>query len=103
MQAPIKELEAIKGLLETARRHLEEGDWDAAEKAVRDALALDENHVPTCAAMTDVFEARGNPAEAGQWRAKAEQVRLRAWQRQVEAEARGHHDMLGEPSRKEIP
>ena len=36
-------------------------------------------------------------------REKAELVRKQAWQKQVEAEARGHHDVLGGASRKDIP
>ena len=103
MKAPIKDLETVKRLLEEAREKMAAEAWEEAEKAAREALALDEHHAPAYDLMGEIFEAREMGEEAEQWREKAKLVRRQAWQRQVEAEARGHHEMLGAPGRHEIP
>ncbi len=103
MDVPIKELKAIEQWLEAGRQDIAGGRWEKAEAAIREALALDENHPGTYDLMATLFEAQGNEPMAAQWRERARQVRKDAWTRQVEAEARGHHEMLGEPGRHEIP
>lgn len=103
MKTPNKELNAVKAFLQTAQRKIAEGAWEEAEKAAREALRLDENHAAPYLVMGEVLEAQGKAAEAGEWRDKAERVRKEAWQKQVEAEARGHHEVLGTPGRHEIP
>jgi uncharacterized protein HemY len=103
MEAPVKELKAVEMALETGRQAIAKGEWSKAEEAVRQAIALDEHQAPSYELMAALFEAQGREPEATEWREKAKLVRRQVWQRQVEAEARGHHEMLGEPSRHEIP
>lgn len=103
MKIPAEDWKAVKEFVERGRGYIAEEKWVEAEKAARDALALDENHAPTFDLIADIFEGMGKGRDAEEWRAKGVLVRKQAWQRQVEAEARGHHDLLGEPGRKEIP
>ena len=103
MASPKQILQDINSLLEAARERVAAEDWAAARADIEAALKLDENSAAIYDAMAEFFEAKGESEESVQWREKAKLVRKQAWQRQVEAEARGHHDLLGEPSRHEIP
>jgi hypothetical protein len=103
MESPKQIVEQIAVLLEEARACTATEEWQAAQAAVDQALLLDENHAPSYDAMADVCDAMGQADKAAQWRDKSNLVRKQAWQRQVEAEARGHHELLGEPGRHEIP
>ena len=103
MDSPRQIVEQTKALLEEGRGRIAAQDWEAARLAIEAALKLDENSPSTYEAMADLFGAMGEPDKCDEWREKAQLVRKQAWQRQVEAEARGHHDLLGEPIRHEIP
>ena len=103
MESPKQIVEQIAGFLEESRASTAKEEWQGAQAAVEQALLLDENHAPSYDAMADVFDAMGQADKAAQWRDKSKLVRKQAWQRQVEAEARGHHELLGEPGRHEIP
>ena len=103
MESPKQILQDINSLVEAARERVAAGDWSAARADIEAALKLDENSAASYDAMAELLEAKGESEESAQWREKAKLVRKQAWQRQVEAEARGHHDLLGEPSRHEIP
>lgn len=96
-------LEKINVLLQDAHGKIAAQDWDAAQAAIESALKLDEHHAPSYEGMAHLFEAKGDAEQSAEWREKSQLVRKQAWQRQVEAEARGHHDLLGEPGRHEIP
>lgn len=96
------DLEQLKGLWATARRHLEAGRPEEAEEAAREALRLEENAPKTLDLLADVVEARGRTEEAEQLRARAKALRKEAWARQVEAELRGGHETLGEAIRHEL-
>ena len=103
MASPKQIVEQIAVLLEESRACTATEEWQAAQAAVEQALLLDENHASSYDAMADVFDAMGQADKSTQWRDKSKLVRKQAWQRQVEAEARGHHELLGEPGRHEIP
>jgi Tfp pilus assembly protein PilF len=103
MHTPQQILAEVEALLQEAKNSSAGQDWETAQQAIEAALKLDENNPPAYDAMAECLEARGEAGQAEAWRERAKLVRKQAWQRQVEAEARGHHDLLGEPSRHEIP
>ena len=103
MKAPIKELNELRKLVEEAREAISIGKLDAAEDSLRKAFAIDDRHIPAVEMMAALYEARGQTTQADQWRARAKAVRMENWERQVEAEARGRHEMMGEVVRHEIP
>lgn len=103
MESPIREMERKKTLLEQARRWTAQRCWGDAEAALREAVALDPHHPDSYDLMAELLEARGDAERALDWRDKARFVRKQAWQRAVEAEARGTHEVLGTPRRHEIP
>ena len=103
MESPKQILQKVNTLLEAARERVAAEDWGAARVDIEAALKLDDHGAATYDAMANLFEAKGEAEKYAQWREKAQLVRKQAWQRQVEAEARGHHDLLGEPGRHEIP
>lgn len=103
MDAPVKELAKVAELIGEARAAIGGQQWERAEKALKEALALDENNHKICDLLAETSRGREEPEQAETWRKRAEETRKKAWQRQVEAEARGHHEVLGEPGRHEIP
>jgi Tfp pilus assembly protein PilF len=103
MDSPKNILRKVSTLLDSARERIAAEEWDAAQAELEAALKLDEHNAAIYDAMADLFEAKGGAGKSAQWREKAQLQRKQAWQRQVEAEARGHHDLLGEPGRHEIP
>ncbi len=103
MNTAKQDLQRIQALHGQARQALAESRWEDAERAGAEALALDEQHAPSYDLMAEICEARQSADKAEEWRAKAGVIRKQVWQRQVEAEARGHHEVLGKPSRQEIP
>lgn len=103
MDSPKKEIAERDELLERARGLLGEKRLSEAGELVKRALAIDENHPQSCLLMADILAEGGGIEESSLWRCKAADLRKRAWQRKVEAEARGHHELLGEAGRHEIP
>ena len=103
MKAPIKELKELQKLVEQAREAISTGKLDAAEETLRKAFTIDDRHIPAVEMMAALFEARGKNHQAEQWRARVKAIRLENWERQVEAEARGRHEVMGEVVRHEIP
>ena len=103
MKAPIKELEILKKLSEEARIHISSSRHHEAEDCLRQALAIDDRFIPALELMAALYESRGDEAKGETWRKRVKAVRLEQWERQVEAEARGRHEMMGEAVRHEIP
>lgn len=95
MKTPQEALAEIAALHGRARQAIAAGRFAEGEAALARALSLDEHHAPSYSAMAELLEAQEKAAEAGTWREKARAVRRQAWQRQVEAEARGHHETVG--------
>lgn len=95
------DLERIAQLQHAAHGHLDAGRPSEALDAVEQALALEPQNVRSLALKADVLERMGQAEEATQLRALVKQLKREAWQREVEAEARGHHDLMGEAIRHE--
>ena len=103
MPAPSKDVERIQALLQAARDHLHERRFPHAEAAAQEALALDPHSPKPAELLAEIARAAGQPEQAERHAALAKHLRDEAWKRAVEAEARGHHDLLGEASRNELP
>ena len=103
METPIKEIEHRKQLLEEARLHLAEGKLDMARKLALEAIPLDEFCAQSFELLAEISDLERHSDEAAQWRQKAKDVRYEVWKKGVEAEVRGHHDVLGTAVRHEIP
>jgi len=101
MDAPIKELERMQELLGLGRERLEAGHLPEALAAVEEALALEPGNLRSLTLKAEVLERMEQPAEAAALRERIRLLRREAWQREVEAEARGRHDLLGEAIRHE--
>jgi Flp pilus assembly protein TadD len=101
MDAPLKELERMQTLQEQARTLLEQGQPQAALAAAEDALALEPQNVRSLTLKAEALEGLGQAEPAEQLRALVKQLKRDAWQRQVEAEVRGRHDLMGEAIRHE--
>lgn len=94
-------LARFEKLLEQARTLREAGRLDEAHAAAHEAMLLDEKNPRPLEALAHVAEARGRPEEAERLRGRAGTLRKEAWQRQVEAEIRGQHELWGDPLRHE--
>lgn len=103
MDAPVKELEALRTLLEQAGRLLDEAQWTHAQHLLEQAVAIDEKDPRACELMARACAGLNRAEEAETHRNRARALRRAAWQAQVEAEARGKHELLGEKVRREIP
>jgi Tfp pilus assembly protein PilF len=103
MDAPTKDLERVQALLSAAREHLLAGRLPQAEEAAQAAQAVDPNNPKAPELRAEISRALGHPELAEQHASLAKHLREQAWKRSVEAEARGHHDMLGQASRHELP
>jgi Flp pilus assembly protein TadD len=101
MDAPLKELERMEALQAQARTLLEQGQPQAALAAAEDALALEPRNVRSLLLKAEALEGVGQAEPAEQLRALVKQLKHDAWQRQVEAEVRGRHDLMGEAIRHE--
>ena len=103
MDAPVKDLESMKILLENAKKLLIERDYKGAEAGAREVLELDPHSVKAFKLLGDIYEAIGHITEAKQHRKMAEEIKKERWMRQVESEIRGKHEILGTPLRRELP
>lgn len=101
MDAPTQELAQIRALLKQARAALLDGQPQAALDAAQQVPALDPNNSAARSLMAEACEALGRPEDAQRFRAQEKALKREAWQRQVEAEARGEHELLGEAIRHE--
>jgi hypothetical protein len=103
MDAPVKELREIETLLGRARTEIATQKWDMSEKTLGEVLKRDMHNADAHDLMAEIAHGRKDIAGEQRWRASANAIRKSAWQRQVEAEVRGHHEVFGEPGRHEIP
>ena len=103
MDAPLKDLDRIKVLLQAAQEALQAGRHTEAAQSAREALELDPLNPRPAELLAEIHRAAGKPELAAQDADLAKYLREQAWKRQVEAEARGHHDLIGEASRHELP
>lgn len=99
MDTPIKELQQMQTLQLQARELLEAGRPAEALAAAEAALAIEETNLRSLGLKADALEQLGQDEPAVQLRALIRQLKREAWQREVEAEIRGHHDLMGEAIR----
>ncbi|MDH5753143.1 MAG: hypothetical protein OEZ59_12100 [Deltaproteobacteria bacterium] len=102
MDAPVKELELLRKLVKEARELLEAGQHADAETRILEAIELEPKAARPMEILADIDEAMGRAELAEQHRLQAKMLRKEAWQKQVEAEIRGKHEMLGEAVRHEL-
>jgi uncharacterized protein HemY len=103
MDTPTQDIEAIHRLLGDAQQAAEEARWEDARRALEQAIAIDPLQPKPVAQLADVMERLHDPGKAGDLRSRAKSLRQQQWQRQVEAEARGRHELTGEAAHREIP
>ncbi len=101
MDAPISELKRIKELQEQARNELTSGSFKEALAAVDEALAVEAQNTRSLDLKADILEKLGQDGEADALRQRVKQLKREAWQRKVEAEARGGHEVMGGATRHE--
>ncbi len=103
MDAPLKDLERIRALLLVAREALQAGRHGEAVQAAREAQGLDPHDPHAPELLAEIHRAEGKPELAAREADLAKYLRQQAWQHEVEAEARGHNDLIGGASRHELP
>lgn len=101
MDAPVRELHRMDELHRQGRELLATGRPQEAAAAAEEALALESDNVRSLTLQADAWEALGQREDAEALRLRIRLLRREAWQREVEAEIRGHHDLLGEAIRHE--
>ncbi len=101
MESAVSDLKRIEALLQQARASLAADDSGAALTATEQALAIDPRHLRTLALRVKALERAGQSKEARLLSAHLKQLKREAWQREVEAELRGKHDVLGKAIRHE--
>jgi len=101
MDAPVKELEQLEALHKKARDFIEKKAFEEADLLLKEALQIEANNPRTLDLMAKSALGKGDEDKAGQLKAQADMLRKEAWQKQVEAEIRGHHEVMGEAVRKE--
>jgi len=103
MDAPLKDLERIRALLQSAVAALQAGRHAEAMLSAREAQELDPLNPRPPELLAEIHRAAGKPELAAREADLAKYLRKQAWEREVEAEARGHHDLIGGASRHELP
>ena len=103
MNSPLKDIEAIKVLVEESRALIENEKWEAAAAVLEKVVELDPNQPKSHDLLADAWEKLGETQKAQSSRSHAKAIREDKWKREVEAEARGHHEIMGKASRHDIP
>lgn len=87
--------EELQQHLNAARSLLKAGQLGAAEATLREAALLDPVAPQPVELLAKVLEAQGHSAESAKLALRAKALRKQAWARQVEADVRGHHALMG--------
>lgn len=95
MESHGKVIEQMKALREESSQLLAGGKVDEALIKVEEALALEENNRKSLTLKADILEKKGDSKEAEILRERVKLIKKEAWQKKVEAEARGHHEVMG--------
>lgn len=98
-----KHLEGFRAHLAQARQDIEERRWAEAQAALEAAMQIDPLEPKPYELLATVMDGLHDPDEADALRLRAKTLRQEKWQREVEAEVRGQHDLIGGPARHEIP
>ena len=99
----VKDMEAISDLIEESRSLIDNENWEAAAAILEKVVELDPNQPKSYDLLADTWEKLGQAQKAQSSRSHAKAIREERWKREVEAEARGQHEMMGKASRHEIP
>ncbi|MDH4224485.1 MAG: hypothetical protein OEW12_02425 [Deltaproteobacteria bacterium] len=103
MEAPTKELAEIKEFLTKATHFMEAEKWEDARGVLESAQAIDPNNAHICDMLTEVYKGLGDDEQVEVFHARAADIRKHNWEKEVEAEIRGRHDVMGGAARHEIP
>ena len=103
MDTPTQEMKAYDDLVGEAADLIAKDEWEAAKTALDQAIALDPVQVHGYDMLAKVYDGLHDPDQADHYRTQAKAIRQEQWQRQVEADVRGKHEMLGGPARHKIP
>lgn len=103
MDAPVNELQRLEELVNRGRSALEEGRIQDALAAADEALEIEPTYLRILALKADALEKQGDTETAEHLRTQVREIRREAWKRQVEAEVRGQHDLMGSAIRHELP
>ena len=98
-----KDLEAFRQRVQEARAAIEAKRWSEAKHALEAALSIDPLEPRPYDLLASVMEGLHDPDQAEALRRRAKTLRQERWQREVEAEVRGQHELIGGPARHEIP
>ena len=101
VKAPLEEWKELQDLQERSRKLLEEGRYDEVLQTVQEAIGLEENNIASLRIKAVALRGLGRGEDARQLESRVQQLRKKAWQRQVEAELRGRHEVMGEAIRHE--
>ncbi|MDH4121463.1 MAG: tetratricopeptide repeat protein [Deltaproteobacteria bacterium] len=103
MDVPVKELEQINGWMEQARTLESQKKWNEAREVLEKVLAIDPRNDKAFEHLGRVYDGLGDAQKGASFHARAKSLREEKWEREVEAEMRSHHEVIGEPNRREIP
>ena len=103
MDSPGKDVEQFDRLMAEAAAAMEGQNWTEAQAALDQAVAIDPLQPKSYELLAEVCVGLHDSDQAERYRTRAKAIRQEQWQRQVEAEVRGQHEVLGKPSRHEIP
>ena len=103
MDSTAKELREFRDMLGSAQTCLERQDWEGARRALDSAIDIDPLQPKPFDLMADVLSHLNRGEESQAFRTRAKLLRQEQWKRQVEAEVRGQHELIGGPARHEIP
>ncbi len=96
-------METIRALIGESKALTDSGNWEAAAAVLEKAVQVDPNHPRSHDLLADAWEKMGEAQKAQSSRSRAKAIRDERWKKEVEAQARGQHDMLGKAARHEIP
>ncbi len=99
MDSPGKDLERFDRLLAEAAEAMEGQRWNEAQTALEQALAIDPLQPKPYDLLAATCDGLHDGDQAERYRSRAKAIRQEQWQRQVEADVRGGHEILGDPSR----
>ena len=103
MKSPVKDMEAIRALIDESRALSDNENWKAAAAVLEKVVEMDPNQPKSHDLLADAWEKLGETRKAQSSRSHAKAIREDKWKREVEAEARGHHEIMGKASRHDIP
>jgi len=103
MGSPAADYQKLKDLMAEAKGHIANKDWKQAIAVLDAAVTLDTKFDHPHDLLAVVYDNLNEAEKAQHQRQIAKNLRKEHWEREVEADIRSHHDMMGEMIRHEIP